>query len=89
MKKWSKDSNIWIKRTAIEYQIGLKEKTDTYILEEIITNCFESDEFFINKAIGWALRDYSKTNAKWVKEFIEKYKNQMNNLSIKEASKYI
>ena len=46
-------------------------------------------EFFINKAIGWALRDYSKTNPQWVKDFIEKYKNNMASLSIREASKYI
>ena len=45
--------------------------------------------FFINKAIGWALRDYSKTNPLWVKEFLNKYQDKMDNLSIKEASKYI
>ena len=45
--------------------------------------------FFINMAIGWSLRDYSKTNTKWVKEFVEKYKDKMDKLSIKEASKYI
>ena len=50
---------------------------------------FGTDEFFINKAIGWALREYSKTNSTWVKEFINRYKNQMSDLSIKEASKYI
>ena len=45
--------------------------------------------FFINKAIGWALREYSKTNPNWVKNFVNKYKRKMNDLSIKEASKYI
>ncbi|WP_302133483.1 DNA alkylation repair protein, partial [Thomasclavelia spiroformis] len=48
-----------------------------------------SDEFFINKAIGWSLRDYSKTNSKWVKCFIEEYQDKLDKLSIKEASKYI
>ena len=89
MLDWSKDENIWIKRTAIEHQLCLKEKTDTKLLEQIIVNCFGSDEFFINKAIGWALRDYSKTNPKWVKDFVNKYNNKMDSLSIKEASKYI
>ncbi len=89
MLDWSRDNNIWIKRTSIEHQLCLKEKTDTVLLEEIILNCLGSDEFFINKAIGWSLRDYSKTNPKWVKYFIDKYKNEMSNLSIKEASKYI
>ena len=89
MLEWSKDNNIWIKRTAIEHQLNLKDKTDDELLEKIIVNCFGTDEFFINKAIGWALREYSKTNSIWVKEFINRYKNQMSDLSIKEASKYI
>ena len=89
MLEWSKDDNIWIKRTAIEHQLNLKDKTDCELLEKIIVNCFGTDEFFINKAIGWALREYSKTDPKWVKNFINKYKNKMESLSIKEASKYI
>lgn len=89
MLDWSKSDNIWIKRTAIEHQLCLKEKTDIQLLEQIIVNCFGSDEFFINKAIGWALRDYSKTNPEWVKDFINKYNDKMDSLSIREASKYI
>ena len=89
MLEWSKDDNIWIKRTAIEHQLNLKDKTDYKLLEKIIINCFGTDEIFINKAIGWALREYSKTNSTWVKEFINRYKNQMSDLSVKEASKYI
>ncbi len=89
MIEWSKDSNIWIRRTAIEHQLLLKDKTDTKLLETIIVNCFGTDDFFINKAIGWALREYSKTDSKWVREFIDKYRLNMNSLSIKEASRYI
>lgn len=89
MIEWSKDEDFWVRRIAIDHQLCRKEKTNTEILEKIIVNNFGSNEFFINKAIGWALRDYSKTNPKWVKEFLNKYQNQMNNLSIKEASKYI
>lgn len=89
MINWSTDDNIWIKRTAIEHQLCLKEKTDAELLEKILINSLGSDEFFINKAIGWSLRDYSKTNPKWVHNFITTYKDKMNNLSIKEGSKYI
>ena len=52
-------------------------------------NNLDSKEFFINKAIGWSLRDYSKTNSDWVRDFIERHRANMANLSIKEASKYI
>lgn len=89
MLKWSKDEDFWLRRLAIDHQLGRKEKTNTDLLKQIIINNLGSNEFFINKAIGWSLRDYSKTNPKWVKDFIQKHKNQMNKLSIKEASKYI
>ena len=89
MLEWSKDENMWIKRTAIEHQLGLKEKTDHELLENIIVNSLGSDEFFINKAIGWALRDYSKVNQAWVKDFLNKYRDEMSSLSLKEASKYL
>lgn len=61
----------------------------TNLLEKILINNLNQSKFFINKAIGWILRDYSKTNPDWVRTFIEKHKNQMANLSIKEASKYL
>ena len=89
MLEWSCDNDFWVRRIAIGHQLCRKEKTNTELLEKILVNNFGSDEFFINKAIGWALRDYSKTNPLWVREFLSKYKDKMSNLSIKEASKYI
>lgn len=52
MLEWSKDGDFWIRRIVIEYQLCRKEKTNTELLEKIIVNNFNSDEFFINKAIG-------------------------------------
>ena len=89
MLEWSKDSNIWLKRVAILYQLSLKEKVDKQILERILVDNLGDNEFFINKAIGWALRNYSKYNPEWVREFIKKNKDNMARLSIREASKYI
>lgn len=89
MIEWSEHEDFWVRRIAIDYQLCRKEKTNTQLLETIIVNNFGSHEFFINKAIGWALRDYSKTDSKWVKDFLEKNEDKMNKLSIKEAGKYI
>ena len=89
MLAWSKDPNFWVRRIAIDHQLLFKNKTDTELLARIIENNFGSDEFFINKAIGWSLRDYSKTNPEWVREFIDHHRNQMAPLSIREGSKYI
>jgi 3-methyladenine DNA glycosylase AlkD len=87
--QWSTDDNIWLRRTAIDHQLTQKEKTNTALLEQIIVNNFGQSEFFINKSIGWSLRDYSKTNPDWVRAFLEKHRGQLSPLSIKEASKYI
>ena len=85
--KWIKSDNIWLNRIAIIFQLKYKEKTDTVFLSNaILYNC-ETTEFFINKAIGWALREYSKTDKEWVKEFIDN--NNLSKLSIREGSKYI
>ena len=89
MLEWSKDEDLWVRRIAIDHQLCRKEKKNTELLERIIVNNFGSDEFFINKAIGWALRDYSKKNPEWVKDFVNKYNTKMHSLSIKEASKSI
>ena len=87
--QWSLSDNIWLRRVAIDHQLLRKEKTDVHLMEKILLNNLDQTEFFINKAIGWALRDYSKTNPDWVESFIEKNKKRMAELSIKEASKYL
>ena len=87
--KWSLSDNIWLRRVAIDHQLLRKEKTNVQLMEKILVNNLDQTEFFINKAIGWALRDYSKTNPEWVARFIEKNQKRMAELSIKEASKYL
>ena len=87
--EWSLDENIWLRRIAIDHQLLRKEKTNTELLEKILKNNLGQAEFFINKAIGWALRNYSKTNPERVKNFIEENKEKMAKLSIREASKYL
>ena len=72
MLEWSKNEDFWVRRIAIDHQLCRKEKTDTNLLKQIIVNNFGSNEFFINKAIGWSLRDYSKTNPEWVRNFVNK-----------------
>ena len=71
MLTWSRDDDFWIRRVAIEHQLLRKDKMNLPLLEEILKNNLNSDEFFINKAIGWALRDYSKTNPVWVKNSLK------------------
>lgn len=86
---WSVDDNLWLRRIAIDHQLLRKQKTDTALLERILCNNLGQTEFFINKAIGWALRDYSKTNPDWVRDFIDRHRHGMSPLSIREASRYL
>lgn len=86
---WSQSDNIWLRRVAIDHQLLRKEQTDTALLEQILRNNLGQTEFFINKAIGWALRDYSKSNPQWVRRFIEQHRSRMAKLSVREASKYL
>ena len=86
---WSTDDNIWLRRVAIDHQLLRKQHTDTALLEKIICNNLGQKEFFINKAIGWALRNYSKTNPTWVQGFIDRHRHKMAKLSLREAGKYL
>lgn len=87
MLEWAIDENIWLRRVAIDFQQEYKEKTDAELLEKIIVLNLGTEEFFINKAIGWSLRDYSKINPSWVFDFIDRYGSRMSKLSVTEASK--
>lgn len=71
---WAVHENMWLRRAAILFQLKYKEKTDDALLYRYILKNADSKEFFIQKAIGWALREYSKTNPASVKEFIENHK---------------
>ncbi len=85
--KWINSGNIWLQRTAILFQLKYKKETDVELLTEIINKMQGSKEFFINKAIGWILREYSKTDGKWVTDFTKNM--PLDNLSKKEALKWL
>jgi 3-methyladenine DNA glycosylase AlkD len=89
IRNWMTNSNIWLKRVSINFQLGFREKTIPQILEEAILKNVGTKEFFINKAIGWSLREYSKTDSVWVANFIETHQEKLSNLSLKEANKYL
>lgn len=73
MKVWYQSDDFWKRRAAIIFQLNYKVKTDLKFLEERILENNESKEFFLQKAIGWSLRQYSKTDPKWVKSFVKKH----------------
>ena len=64
--KWRNHSSFWINRTCIIFQLKYKEAVDTELLRDLIVQFHTSKEFFIQKAIGWMLREYTRTNPEWV-----------------------
>lgn len=69
--KWLKSGNMWLQRSALLFQLKYKADVDTHLLSHIIKYLLGSQEFFINKAIGWMLREYGKTNPSWVRNFAD------------------
>ena len=88
LKKWRKSDNFWLRRTTLLFQLGYKKETDFDLMCELIKENLGSDEFFINKAIGWALRQYAHTNPTPVKKFVKDTK-ELHPLSRREALKNI
>lgn len=84
---WNNSNNMWLQRSSIMFQKMYKKETDTTILANHINHLSQSKEFFIQKAIGWALREYAKTNPAWVNMFIKKA--SLSPLSKREALKRI
>jgi 3-methyladenine DNA glycosylase AlkD len=87
INQWSVDENFWLRRASILFQLKYKNQTNEALLYDYIVKNADSKEFFIQKAIGWALREYSKTDPVSVKAFIEV--NQLAPLSVREGSKYL
>lgn len=83
--RWNQSVNIWLQRSSIMFQKSFKLETDTDLLAKYILQVKDSDEFFIRKAIGWALREYAKTNPDWVKKFVNS--SSLHSLSKREALK--
>jgi len=85
IQKWINSDNMWLQRTAILFQLKYKNQLDPKLLKYIIQSQLGSNEFFINKAIGWVLREYSKTNPTWVFNFVNTNEKGLSNLSKTEA----
>ena len=85
MVRWATDKNLWKRRSSIILQLKLKETTNSRLLFDNITANMADREFFIRKAIGWALREYGKTSAAEVIEFVTANRARLSPLSKKEA----
>jgi 3-methyladenine DNA glycosylase AlkD len=87
IQRWMNSGNFWLQRFCLVFSLGYKKKTDTVLLAATIQALSSSKEFFIQKAIGWALRQYARTDPEWVLDFVED--NALAPLSKREALKHL
>ncbi len=88
MRAWARDGNMWVRRYAILHQLQAKDATDAGLLADVIAPNAADAEFFIRKAIGWALRDYAKTDPEWVRAYLAAHP-ELSPLSRREAAKHL
>ncbi len=84
---WIDSENMWLLRSALIFQLKYKEKTDWPLLKSYLQKVLDEPEFFIQKACGWALRQYSKTDPEAVRDFVQAH--QLSSVCRREAIKYI
>ena len=85
LREWAVSENIWKRRSAILAQLGFKGETDLDLLFDCIRPSLGSSEFFLRKGIGWALREYAKTDADVVIQYVRRHQSQLSALSKREA----
>ncbi len=81
--------DFWLRRIALLHQLDRKEKTDTARLFDYCLRCADEREFFIRKAIGWALRQYARTDPLAVRDFLDAHRERLSGLSFREAAKHL
>jgi 3-methyladenine DNA glycosylase AlkD len=89
MDVWLKHPSHWVRRSAMLHQLGWRLDTDTTRLFGYATQLADEKEFFIRKAIGWALRDYARWNPQAVTDFLVEHRNTLSGLTVREAAKHL
>ena len=86
---WSTAPDRWLRRTSIIAQRGAKARTDLGLLTDVVDANLGDTDFFVRKAIGWALRDYAASDPDWVRQFVAARVDRLSSLSYREATKHL
>ena len=89
MRAWARTDDLWKRRTAILCQLGAKSRTDRSLLTEVVELAMGDSSFWLRKAIGWALREYAKTDPEWVRAYVARLGDRLSGLSRREALKHL
>lgn len=86
---WSRGQDLWLRRSAIIAQVGARDRVDRELLVDCIRPALDSKEFFLRKAIGWALRDLAWRDPDWVVRYVNEHEAALSGLSKREALKNV
>lgn len=89
LRKWAKDADMWKRRTAILAQLNFKKETDVELLYDCIAPSIASKDFFLRKAIGWALRQYARIDPDEVRRYVREHEDELSALTRREALKHL
>ncbi len=93
IRAWAADDDLWVRRAAILAQLGHGADTDTELLSDVLALNLEGSlhgrEFFVRKAVGWALRQYARTDPEWVRAWVAAHASELSGLSRREALKHL
>ncbi|MBS4101464.1 DNA alkylation repair protein [Tsukamurella paurometabola] len=87
VRAWSRGDDLWLRRLAILSQLGRRDRLDVDVLTDVIEPALAESEFFLRKAIGWALREHAKTDPDWVRAYVATHETELSGLSRREALK--
>jgi 3-methyladenine DNA glycosylase AlkD len=89
LERWLSGDDLWLRRTVIICQLKSKDETDTALLFDACERTAHESDFFIRKAIGWALRQHSRVDPEAVRGFVERHHDDLSGLSRREATKHL
>jgi 3-methyladenine DNA glycosylase AlkD len=88
MDQWADDEDLWVRRTAVICQVGHRERTNRDLLLRVVEANLDDTSFWLRKAIGWALRDYARTDPEWVWATVDALGDRLSSLSRREATRH-
>jgi 3-methyladenine DNA glycosylase AlkD len=89
LRAWATDDDLWVRRTAVICQVGHRDQVDTVLLRDAVEANVADTSFWLRKAIGWALRDYARTDPAWVRAEVSGLGDRLSGLSRREATKHL
>jgi 3-methyladenine DNA glycosylase AlkD len=89
VRRWATEDDLWLRRTAVLSQLTFGERTDRDLLEHAVSSNADDPSFWLRKAIGWALRQYARTDPAWVRAVVDRYGERLSPLSRREATRHL